>query len=135
MLCCKSHIAEVVKVYSIIILLLINLLSPLLFNHNYSFRLIKNGNQDQIIRSNYSDGRIEFTYTKQEIKVLQLFVPDIEKQKYKFYLKNNLDDNTLSLLTYNKEKKEFYSQKDFRENLSPRSPPFNLSYLFKISQN
>lgn len=127
MSCYKSNITKVVKVYSIIILLLINLLSPLLFNYNYAIRLIKNGNQDQIIRSNSSDVRLEFTYTKKEIKELPIFFPDIEKQKYKFYLKNNLDDDALSLLTYNREEKEFYSQKVCTKNLNPRSPPLNLS--------
>lgn len=119
----KLNISRQLKFILIIIITLLHIFDSLIFDYNSFSQSYKSKHQEQEIKSNNSDSQSEIAFTKKDGSGLKNFLPDVEKQKSKSYLKYNSNQNTNSLLTYYKEDNKFYYKKVENKNLNPRSPP------------
>lgn len=119
----RLNIVKPLKVVFIITLILLHLLGSLIFEYNRFVLLDKSNCQEQIIKANNNESQSDVAFTKKDNKEFQTFFPDIQKQKSKYYLKHTLNNSFNSLLSHNKEVKDFYIQSVDNKNLNPRSPP------------
>jgi|GEM_PF-6476938 len=119
----RLNIAKLLKVIIIITITFLHIFGHLIFEYNSLNQFYKSKYQEQEIKSNNGDSQFETAFTKKDAKDLHVFLPDVEKQKSKSYLKHNSNHDANSLLTYYKEENKFYYQKVDNKNLNPRSPP------------